>query len=451
MTEMLKPSKFNYQFTDDDYLYLYNSYVGYTSMKKVERRNSINIEKVLRADKVENTFSGVEKLRKLGYLVEYGEDEQTKLETAYLEYISSPMLHLYILVTEECNFRCLYCYQKHRNIIMAKDIQDGIIQYVRKNIRRYTGLQISWFGGEPLLCIDIIKRLSKEFIQICREQRRTYKADITTNGYFLTASVIKELIKYKILYYQITIDGLRDAHDMRKKLKDGSGTFDIIINNLMEIKRTIHTKVVTFLIRSNFLKSDLQSLQNCILNYYQYFGDDNRFLFAPGGAGDWGGGNTGGVNLDYFAKDDFQDLFAGLLDCHPLNYGFFHNFQHDGRNVCYASKMHSYAIGADGAIYKCTCNFDFEENQLGYVSDDGDFVIDKHKQMPFVVGALRYLNEACSDCFFSIRCAGSYCIVNSQMKGKAGFQCFPPYTKSFIKEQILLLDSYKPIEILEGI
>lgn len=450
MEEILKPSKFNYWFSDGDYLYLYNSYEGSNSIRKVERHNSADVERLLQTEQIESTVSGARTLRELGYLVAYDEDEQNKLETAYLEYISSPVLHLYILVTEECNFRCLYCYQKHRNIVMEKDVQDGIIRYVRKNIRRYTGLQISWFGGEPLLCRDVIKRLSEEFIQICREQHRSYRADITTNGYLLTASVMKELINYKIISYQITIDGLQDAHDKRKRLKDGSGTFDVIINNLMEIKRTIHTKTVTFLIRSNFLKSDLQSLKCCIMKYYQYFGDDSRFLFAPGGAGDWGGGNDQGVRLDYFDKDDFQSLFTTLLDCQPLNYGFFHNFQHDGRNICYASKMHSYAIGADGKIYKCTCNFEFKENLLGHVSTDGDFIIDKCKQMPFVVGALRHLNEACSDCFFSIRCAGSYCIVNSQIKRKAGFRCFPPYTKSYMKEQILLLDKLRPIKILTG-
>lgn len=448
MEKMLKPSKFNYQFTQDNYLYLYNSYVGSSSMRKIELHDSAWVAALLEGREVESMAPGADKLWGLGYLVECEEDEQNKLETAYLEYITSPVLHLYILVTEECNLRCLYCYQKHRDIIMSQDIQDGIIHYIQKNIRKYTGLQISWFGGEPLLCRDIIGRLSEAFIQICKEQHRSYKADITTNGYLLTTSVLKELIKYRILYYQITIDGLQDTHDMRKRLKDGSGTFEVIFNNLVEIKQSIHTKTVTFLIRSNFLKGDLSSVQQCIREFYLYFGDDDRFLFAPGGAGDWGGGNTEGVSLDYFKKEDFRSLFDRLLKCNPLNYGFFHNFQNDGRNICYASKMHSYAIGADGKIYKCTCNFDFQENLLGHVSSNGDFIVDRNKQMSFVVGAFRHLNETCSDCFFSIRCAGSYCIVNSNMKGKEGFKCFPPYSKSFVKEQILLLDKFRPIEIL---
>ena len=448
MKKILKPSKFNFQFAYDNHLYLYNSYSGLSNMRKIGHQNIDQIAVMLQAKEVDSTRPYAQDLWNLGYLVDMEEDEQSKLEIAYVEYISSPILHLYILVTEECNFRCLYCYQKHKRIVLSQEVQDGIIRYVKKNIRRYTGVQISWFGGEPLMYMDIIRRISEELIQICREQRRTYRADITTNGYLLTVPVIKELIKYKVLYYQITIDGLKEAHDRRKKLKDGSGTYDVIIENLLDIKRNVHTRTVNFLIRSNFLKSDLSSLPDCIEAYYQYFGDDERFLFAPGGAGDWGGGNTEGVSLDYFTNNDFQKLFDKLLDCRPLNYGFFHNFQDDGRNICYASKMHSYAIGADGSIYKCTCNFEFENNLLGYITDDGTFVIDKSKQRPFIVGALRHLNETCSDCFFSIRCAGSYCIVNSLMKRGNSFMCFPPYTKSFTKQQILLLDKIRPIQVL---
>ncbi len=288
MNNDLKPSKFNFHFIHDNYLYLYNSYSGLSDMRKVEKKKIAKIDTILQAQKVDCNIPYAKELYELGYLVDICEDEQNKLEAAYLEYIASPVLHLYILVTEECNFRCLYCYQEHRSIILSQDVQKGIIRFVKKNIRRYTGVHISWFGGEPLLCMDIIRKLSEELIKICKEQRRSYKADITTNGYLLTVPIIKELIKYKVLYYQVTIDGLKDTHDRRKKLKNGSGTYDIIIRNLLNIKQDIHTRTISILIRSNFLESDLTKLSDCIETYYKYFGDDNRFLFAPGGAGDWG-------------------------------------------------------------------------------------------------------------------------------------------------------------------
>jgi uncharacterized protein len=50
---------------------------------------------------------------------------------------------------------------------MSKNIQDEIIQFVKENIHKYTGLHVAWFGGEPLLATNCINYLSENFIKIC--------------------------------------------------------------------------------------------------------------------------------------------------------------------------------------------------------------------------------------------------------------------------------------------
>ena len=46
---------------------------------------------------------------------------------------------------------------------MSEETQNAIISYVKKQIQNYDGLRISWFGGEPLLRMDIIRRLFAVF------------------------------------------------------------------------------------------------------------------------------------------------------------------------------------------------------------------------------------------------------------------------------------------------
>ena len=54
-------------------------------------------------------------------------------------------------------------------------------------------MRVEWFGGEPLLCMDVIENLSKHFIDICRKAHKGYTAAITTNGYLLDLETFRKL------------------------------------------------------------------------------------------------------------------------------------------------------------------------------------------------------------------------------------------------------------------
>ncbi len=103
--------------------------------------------------------------------------------------------------TEDCNFRCSYCYEDHRNGVMNIDTAASIVKYVAKNISKYTEVHVVWFGGEPLMSkntMEIIIYISDELIKICSCARKRYSADMITNGYNLTYSVFEQLLNRKI-------------------------------------------------------------------------------------------------------------------------------------------------------------------------------------------------------------------------------------------------------------
>lgn len=66
---------------------------------------------------------------------------------------------------------------------MSERIQDAIIHLVEMHKSNLQALSVVWYGGEPLLAISIIKRLSLRLIQLCKEANISYSAYMITNGY----------------------------------------------------------------------------------------------------------------------------------------------------------------------------------------------------------------------------------------------------------------------------
>ena len=102
-------------------------------------------------------------------------DEILLRERKLMDIVNYSKLYLVIMPTEQCNFRCEYCYETHEKGKMSKKTQDALIRYVQKNIYRYTGLNVGWFGGEPLEALDVIEYLSQNFMKICKVAKKPYK------------------------------------------------------------------------------------------------------------------------------------------------------------------------------------------------------------------------------------------------------------------------------------
>ncbi|MDQ0412874.1 hypothetical protein [Mesobacillus stamsii] len=59
-------------------------------------------------------------------------------------------LFLTIMPTEQCNFRCVYCYESFLRGSMLPDIRKGLISFVEKKSKTINDYFVDWFGGEPL-------------------------------------------------------------------------------------------------------------------------------------------------------------------------------------------------------------------------------------------------------------------------------------------------------------
>ena len=145
-------------------------------------------------------------------------------------------ISLTILPTYNCNFRCPYCYEKHRLMngeewlcrTISREMVDAIFAATRKE--REKGMRISGcrlFGGEPLL-----KENSDIVRYICEKAREAdIPLSVITNGYDLDHFIplLKEFAFKKV---QVTLDGVKEENDQRRIHKDGKGTYDVILDNV---------------------------------------------------------------------------------------------------------------------------------------------------------------------------------------------------------------------------
>lgn len=369
----VKPSFYNMLIEKKEGIAVYNTRTG--KLVRNFGKDADIIRKYLESEKSYLTSDDayMREMYEYGLLVNWDFDEIREMDEKEKDSEYGNYMQLILLPTEQCNFRCVYCYEHFERGKMSEKTQESILQYVEGEIDKFSGLNVIWFGGEPTEAMDVMENLSNYLIEICRRKKKPYTSGITTNGYNLTLDFFKKLKKMRITDYQVTIDGLPEIHDKQRVLANGEKTFDVIMNNLVEIKKNIHSATITFVLRTNISKKMLGHMDEFCALLDKYFKNDKRFKFFWQLVGDYG----------YVKEESVRDLFGEIKDYKWLieNYTdwFINSFSAslygpDG-GVCYAFKRNSVVIDANGNIRKCTCDLDTKENWFGIIGQ----ALDKEK------------------------------------------------------------------------
>lgn len=401
----LKPSRFNFIVKHEDHVKLYNSYKG--NITKFDNKHKDELINLLRNNAIDYTNDNHEMTEFLldeGYLVSSNTDEFKKATAQKIKNLSSNRkLTLIILPNEDCNFRCVYCYEDFLKKEIKEPVQRGILNYLKNNIHMYDLLQVSWFGGEPLKSTQIIKDMSKEIMNICEMNNVDYIASITTNGYNLTPAVFEELISYNVLGYQITLDGTEDVHNKYRIGKNGEKTFETIFSNLLQIKETNHE--FSLVLRSNVNPEVAGVMPDYIDLIEKNFINDTRFSLHFVAILNLKGEQNAAAHLC-----DTKDLFPyyTLAKSKGFNFDFYKQHMQPNGSECYAADPNSFVIGSDGMVYKCTVAFNNQANHVGDLLENGDMQIYEERLSLWLTGGANE-DSACTKCYFRPSCQGNAC------------------------------------------
>lgn len=292
--------------------------------------------------------------------------------------LTNDILNLIIFPTEQCNFRCFYCYESFELGKMNNEVVESILKLVKKRASSLKELNISWFGGEPLMAKDIVLYLSEEFKKMSEEFNFIYNGAMTTNGYYLDVQLLKTLVDLGITSYQITLDGSKNSHDKIRIMKNKKGSFDTIWNNLLSFKNIdsrfdimlrIHYTPLTIL--------DIKSFASILVDTFK---NDNRFNLFFKNVSKLGSTNDDNLSICTNNETLEYQMELGLLAKD------FNVVKIEPDYICYASKANSYMIRSDGSVGKCTVALKEDVNNIGKLKSNGELELDQDKFRLWSIG-----------------------------------------------------------------
>ncbi|MEV4612773.1 radical SAM protein [Kitasatospora sp. NPDC049258] len=133
-----------------------------------------------------------------------------------------------IMPTAYCNMACSYCGQEHVKAAHDRERSERTARRVEAMLAdpSVEAVSVTWFGGEPLLALRVIRELSARFTAAAARHGTRYTARMATNGSLLTVRTLASLHRdCGLEEMELTIDGPEEVHDRRRITRNGRGSF----------------------------------------------------------------------------------------------------------------------------------------------------------------------------------------------------------------------------------
>lgn len=352
-------SKFNHicKLPNSDEYLLFNFMTG--SMLKLNQETNNKMKDIKLLNKDEITM-----LKENGFLIEdFDEIDYLKFGNK-LNCADEELLSILIAPTMECNFNCPYCFEHHGKGFMTEEIQNEIITFIENSLKTHNhkNLFVYWFGGEPLLAIDIIAKMSQKIIELTKKYDIKYSSAMSTNGYLLTEKNINILEKCKLNRIQVTLDGMKEKNDKTRILKNGEGSFDVIVDNLKKLKTNITIHIRTNLNREN--EVEFKELNNLVNEIKKENNIDISLYGAHMSVYDFNNENVDALELSIKEYSDIlkQNNMIGANKHQNCRFAF-----------CDAARLYSFCFDEKGNMYKCW-------NDIGNLQFKYDNVVEANKK-----------------------------------------------------------------------
>lgn len=298
-----------------------------------------------------------------GLLVPADLDELELLRVRSLsEQFRDSRLGVTIIPSLACNLRCSYCVQGDAHPVRAgawtRDREDDVVRYVIAAARGKQALDVSWFGGEPLLALRTIRRISALLIGACDRAGVKYSASVVTNGTLLTPQVVKALRGCRLKFLHVTVDvPAGEKRDLR-----GGGTIESVLDRLAAAAAMLSVRLRVNVVRDDEAEFDalyaglIRRSLHTRLESAQF-----AYVFEPE-CGPQGCGFSAMPYPAYVRTVRRERPKAAALgvpidfSCQPETTG------------CAATRQYDLVIGPDGLLHKCTNDVGRADRAYGSVA-----------------------------------------------------------------------------------
>ena len=136
-------------------------------------------------------------------------------------------------VAHTCNLNCSYCfasqgkYQGDR-ALMSFEVGKRAFDFLIENSGDRRNLEVDFFGGEPMMNFDVVKKLVAYARSIEKEHNKNFRFTFTTNGVLLDEEVM-DFLNAEMSNVVLSLDGRREVNDHFRKDYSGKGSYDVIV------------------------------------------------------------------------------------------------------------------------------------------------------------------------------------------------------------------------------
>ena len=179
-------------------------------------------------DDILDTYAELLELQQGGLL--YSEDDYEP----YAKALSmSPLKAMCLHVSHDCNLRCRYCFAGQgiyggKPQTMPFEVAKAAIDFLVKQSGPRRHLELDFFGGEPLLNLDVVKQTVAYARSLEKEHDKVFRFTMTTNGVLLDDET-SAFLNAEMQNVVLSLDGRKAVNDAMRPNAGGKGSYDTIV------------------------------------------------------------------------------------------------------------------------------------------------------------------------------------------------------------------------------
>ncbi len=136
-------------------------------------------------------------------------------------------------VAHTCNLNCEYCFAAQgkyhgERALMSFETGKRALDFLIEQSAGRHNLEVDFFGGEPLMNFEVVKRLVAYAREREKECGKRFRFTLTTNGMLIDDEVI-DFANREMDNVVLSLDGRKEVNDRFRKTVGGVGSFDVIV------------------------------------------------------------------------------------------------------------------------------------------------------------------------------------------------------------------------------
>ena len=186
---------------------------------------------------IDECFAQLEELKAQGKLFtpDSFEGMAGKLKERSAGVVKALCLH----VAHVCNLNCSYCFASQGKYhgdraIMSYEVGKQALDFLVANSKGRRNLEVDFFGGEPLMNFDVVKRLVAYARSIEKAAGKNFRFTLTTNGVLIDDDVI-DFANKECSNVVLSLDGRKEIHDKYRVDYAGNGSWEKIVPKFQKL------------------------------------------------------------------------------------------------------------------------------------------------------------------------------------------------------------------------